>query len=511
MRRLKMLPCLLPLFLSGCATSSLEMAPQRPDRPWQPVTDAAGEIQSDPASTPASSSGYTLPANRALAQLPAALSSIDAGHAYSLAELIDIAQSNNPSTRIAWEEARAAALAAGIARSAYLPDIAATIAGGYQASHHSNSALGLSAKSDDNVKGSISAVSLQWLLFDFGKRDAVVDAAKQASVISNIAFTAAHQQVIYKVCLAYYGKAAADVRLETARQAVKNTAEIDAAAKARLQHGVGTVMETADAAQALAQARLDLIASESQAEESYMALLSAMGVSALTKLKTAIPARRALSSAMNAPIEQFVREALARRPDMLSAHAARNASLANLRAAKAEFLPKLFLSTTGSYTEGGIDVTALPGVAQSPPTVNLSGSKLGATVFLGLRIPIYDGGVREAMLQQAHSNIGKSDALIAQIRDEAVRQIVSAASAAKTSLSAFDAAQSLVSASATSYEASLAAYKHGVGSITAVTTAQNQLLRAKYAEAESYSTALSAAATLALASGALGKSPDELE
>ena len=36
---------------------------------------------------------------------------------YSLAELIDIAQSNNPLTRTAWNNARNIALAAGIAKS----------------------------------------------------------------------------------------------------------------------------------------------------------------------------------------------------------------------------------------------------------------------------------------------------------------------------------------------------------------------------------------------------------
>jgi outer membrane protein TolC len=481
------------------------MAPAQPNRPWQPAVDEHGEIQPEAAPLSSSAASYTLPANQALAQLPPPPAALDPQHPYTLAELIDIAQSNNPSTRVAWAEARNIALAAGIAKSAYLPDIAATIVGGYQTGHHSNSALGVTAKSDDTVKGSVSAISLQWLLFDFGKRDAVVEAAKQASIISNIAFTAAHQQVIYKVSLAYYAKLSADTRLETARQTLKNAGEVDAAARARMQHGVGTVVETADSGQALAQARLELVAAEGTANDAYITLLSAMGISPLTQIKTAVPARRGLTSAMRDPIEKFAAAALARRPDMLSAHAARKASLANLRAAEAEFLPKLFLSTTWSYTEGGVDVTAIPGVAQSPPTVNLSGNKLGATVFVGLRIPIYDGGTREAILQQSHNNVSKSDAMLAQIRDEAVRQIVSSASTAKTSISAFEAAQSLVAASQTSYDAALGAYKRGVGTITAVTMAQNQLLHARNAEAEAYSTALSAAATLALAAGTLGQ------
>jgi outer membrane protein len=51
-------------------------------------------------------------------------------------------------------------------------------------------------------------------------------------------------------------------------------------------------------------------------------------------------------------------------------------------------------------------------------------------------------------------------------------------------------------------------YSNGVGSITDVIIAETQLLRAKDAGTDAYSTALSAAATLALATGALGSAPD---
>src|SRR5713226_4708722 len=41
---------------------------------------------------------------------------IDSAKSYSLAELIDFAQANNPETRVAWERARAQAAALGVAR-----------------------------------------------------------------------------------------------------------------------------------------------------------------------------------------------------------------------------------------------------------------------------------------------------------------------------------------------------------------------------------------------------------
>lgn len=56
------------------------------------------------------------------------LAGLDRRKVYSLPELIDIAQSNNPLTRTAWNGARNAALTTGIAESAYLPKLRATAA-----------------------------------------------------------------------------------------------------------------------------------------------------------------------------------------------------------------------------------------------------------------------------------------------------------------------------------------------------------------------------------------------
>jgi outer membrane protein len=65
----------------------------------------------------------------------------------------------------------------------------------------------------------------------------------------------------------------------------------------------------------------------------------------------------------------------------------------------------------------------------------------------------------------------------------------------------------LTAAAQTTFNSSLAAYRNGVGSTSDVTIAERQLLAAKNAATDAYSTALSAAATLALAAGALGKAP----
>ena len=199
-------------WLAGCAVSAIGMAPDRPDQPWVPTTTATGEIV--PGARPSAASpeaGYVLPANTDLSGLPAPLG-LNRSKAYSLPELIDIAQSNNPQTRTAWNDARNAALVAGIAESTYLPRLRATTVGVYLNNQGNASVPGLNVSTNSEARGAISAASLEWLLFDFGERAAVVEATKQASIIANIAFNATHQQIIYDVSVAFYANAAARAR-----------------------------------------------------------------------------------------------------------------------------------------------------------------------------------------------------------------------------------------------------------------------------------------------------------
>jgi outer membrane protein len=498
---------LFPVWLAGCATSALDMAPERPDRPWEPPTTASGEIIAGEAQASTTSEGYVLPANPALGKISPPPPGVEAARTYSLSDLIDLAESNNPATRIAWNDARRAALAAGIAKSAFLPNITASAIGGYQGSSGRQTALGTNYNHNFSLDGTVSAVSLQWLLFDFGARAATLEAAKQGSVISNIAFTAAHQQLIYSVAVAFYHQAAAKAHLTTAMQTLKNAQEVQAAAENRYKHGIGTVTQVDQARQSTAQANLAVVQATGGSEDAYLALITAMGISPLTKIKIADVSGRKLSPSMTAPVESIVADALARRPDVQSAYAAQKASLANVRVAQAEFMPKFFVSATGTYTSGNLDVTSLPSAGEQPPTVDITGSHFGGSIFAGVTIPLYSGGIRDAQLARARAEADSAGTRLTQVQQQAVREIVLADTDLHTSLSAYAASQALQTAAQTNFDSALAAYRNGVGSITDLTLAETQLLQAKNASTDAYNTALSAAATLALSTGALGTTP----
>ncbi|KAI3597105.1 Outer membrane protein [Cupriavidus necator H850] len=492
--------------LAGCATASLDLAPPASDRPWQPETTASGEIVPGAASKPAPAtrpSDYTLPANTALASVPPP-AELDTTHAYTLPELIDLAESTNPLTRIAWNDARNAALAAGIARSSYLPYISAAAMGGYQNGHSASSTALGTLGANASTHGAVSVLSLQWLLFDFGERAGIVDATEQASIAANIGFTAAHQKIIHEVSTAFYRYQAARSRTTTVQQAMRNADAVLAAAKARYQRGIGTVVEVAQATQNRAQTNLATVQAQGAETDAYLALVTAIGISPLSRPQIAEMPVRLLSPAMRSSIEQIVERAIASRPDVLAAYAIERASQAKVRAAEAGFMPKVFMSAFTSYASGGSAITAIPPVGQQPPTVNLNGYRYGASVFLGVTVPIYDGGVRSAVLAQARNDADSASARLTRAKEESVRQIVVSQSALESSLAAYDAARALAEAAQTTYDAAFAAYSKGVGPVTEANLAQNQLLLARNASADAYNGALAAAATLALATGSVG-------
>jgi outer membrane protein len=491
--------------LGGCAVSAIDLAPDRADKPWVPTTTAIGEIV--PGAQPSTGKGnYALPVNADLTGLPAP-HGLDRRKVYSLPELIDIAQSNNPLTRTAWNDARNAALATGIAESAYLPRLRATAVEVYLNNQGNVSVAGNNLSSDSEARGAIAAASLEWLLFDFGERAAKVQVAKQASIISNIAFNAAHQQIIYDVSVSFYANSAAHARAATASRSLKDAQDVEAAATDRYKNAIGTVVEVSQAHQATAQAKLAQVQANGAAENAYLNLISAMGISPLTRINVATPANRRLSAGMTGSIQSVISTALARRPDILTAYAAQKAAHADVEAAVAEFLPKVFLSGTTAYNAANLSVSSIPGLGQQSGTANINPSRFSSSILVGATVPIYDGGTRAALLDQARNNADSAAALLTRRRNDAVRQLVVADNALRTSLSSYSASNALVAAAQTTFESALASYRNRVGSITDVNIAQTQLLQARNASTDAYSTALSAAATLALATGALGSAP----
>jgi len=144
--------------------------------------------------------------------------SINPRKIYGLAELIDIAERNNPDTRVAWERARQAAAAVGLSESAYYPFLVASAAAGYDRAFIPFPTLTANpthpSLSNVTITGGGSLVTesrlyrgelnAKWLLLDFGERSAVVAASREQLMMANVGFNGTHQKIVFQVTDRFY-------------------------------------------------------------------------------------------------------------------------------------------------------------------------------------------------------------------------------------------------------------------------------------------------------------------
>ncbi len=489
------------LGLAACATNAVNMAPPNAATPWVPNGDEDGVWTArvkppSPDAVAASRNGapdFRIPADPALAVLPQTPPDVDPNRAYGLPELIDIAQRNNPNTRISWQNARTAALAVGMVEVSYLPLITANAIGGHQ-TVRSPLPLGTQRYLETTTEGITSSVALQWLVFDFGQRAAVADAAKHGAIAANMLFNGSHQKLIFNVTRSYYAYGAAADRARLARETLGNSIAIRNAVEQRAGLGLATSVEVAQARQQVAQSELRRVQAEGQQRDAYQALITAMGVNPMLRLRIKDAGRRPMPDAVHLPVDAMVKLALAQRPDVAASYSSLRASRANIRAAEAEFMPKIFIAGSHSSGQGSFNVNGLPNIGQQAN---------GTGVLLGATVPLYDGGLRAAQLRTVQSRAAVAADTFEQTQTAAVTEIVIASNTLRTALASYKASSALASAASTTYNAALASYRNGVGTLTAATAADSGLLDARQAQSDAHAAVLISAANLAFVLGAM--------
>lgn len=503
--------------LQGCASSAVVLAPPDSLTPFK--SEAALEPQEE-------ANGRRDFALKPDTQMPIEIArpSIDAKHVHSLPELIDIGQSTNPATRASWERARQAALAVGMAKATYLPIISADALVGYERASQGTPGLQLSSATQPGIditqnglpsalvipSGTITAqgrellpsLTMKWLLFDFGAREATVDAAKQLSLAANVLFNGSHQKLIHDIAAGFYRYTGTRAHLAIARTSLANSNVLLEAAMARRKRGVATTIEVAQVRQQVAQAKLGVIQAEGAVRDSYRSLLEAMGVSPTLQIVVEDVSGRRLPKAPNLDIDRLIDVALRRRPDVQAAFARLKADQAAVDRARADIAPKIALIGNANKNYGTYTITdsRLPiGVSETTGATN-------ASILLAVTVPIFDGGVRDAQVKAAQSRASAAADELTQLQGNAAKQIVVAYDTLRTSLASHIAATELVSAASITHKAAVEYYANGIGTLSDALAAQNALLQARLAKAKAHSDALVSAVNIAFAVGVLTNS-----
>jgi outer membrane protein len=423
------------------------------------------------------------------------IATLDPRQAYSLAELIDIAEHNNPQTRIIWESTKQRAKQLGIAKSEYYPVLVGIAAFADQRIifpfPEALLPRGYSTVETPTIQPEIT---LQYLLFDFGKRGATVDAAKAEALAAGANFIQENQNVAFTVASQYYKLVTAQERLEASKETLKTAQTTQDAAEDRLRNGRATLPDVLNARAETSQAAFDLEAADGDENIARVTLAEAIGVEPSPNIAIDAQKNAPLPDALVLPIDELIERAMADRPDLAAQVSEIRAADDEVRSAKAEYRPKIVLSADGAQT--AVWPTAdngLLGYANIPTW----------TASVGIEWKIFDGGARKNELAIAESKSREARDELTEKHDRAQREVWTAFIAFRTARRQEQAAIALLDSASVSYSASLDAYKYGVKNLVDVVTAEKQLALARLSSVSARSQLFLQAVQLEFATGNL--------
>ncbi len=400
------------------------------------------------------------------------VATIDPARPYGLAELIDIAEQNNPQTRIVWERAKQKADELGVAKSEYYPVLAGIAAFADQRIINPfPKPLAPRGYVMVEIPAVVPEVTLDYLLFDFGKRGARVDSATAEKLAAGANFIQANQQVAFRVASSYYRLVIQQERLEAARQTLKTAQTTQDAAEAQLANGRSTMPDVLNARAETAQAAFDMESADGDEKIARVALTQTLGVEPSPNIAIDAARDAPLPESLTLSVDELIDRAMKDRPDLAAqALEIRRADDA-VKAARSEYWPKAVLQGTAAYTS--IWPTADYGQLGSTSQATWAAS-------LALEWTLFDGGARKNELAKAQSEKRAAQEELREKKDDATREVWTAYISFRTALRKERAAQALLESANASYSSSLDAYKYGVKNLIDVVTAEKQLATARY-------------------------------
>jgi len=507
-RRLPVWEAIFAAFWLGIAgietaaqASNRDQVAPAPDRPWAPANLPAYENALRKGSPEALAKGKEL---------------VDVRKEYTLPDLVDLAERLNPATRVAWQNAKEALALVGVSKSAYYPFLSLAASAGYTRFfvpfpklQVNQAALQRAIVTGGPLLSAVSftegtplhfdilyqsELTMKWLLFDFGQRDATVSAAREGLLIANVGFNATHQRVVLEVSQSFYAYNLARESVKVAESASETAQTVDSAVEARVENGLATQPELFQAKQQLAQAQFNLEKARGSERDAFVDLMNAIGLSPSVPIRITESFAGSVAIDLETPVTSLVMRALSQRPDLVVSLAKVRAAEDKIKAIKASYFPKINALANVGYGEERVSVGS-NSIDSSAPTFGGG---------LALQLDVFDGFLRDRSLQAARAELQAASAQLEQTRDEAVRQVWKSYTDLRTAIRSGTAAAALLKSSQSAYDAVLASFKLGFSTYTDVVTNETKLTSARNSVFETQSAIHQAATGLVYAMGELG-------
>jgi outer membrane protein len=441
----------------------------------------ASRTPADPATAWHPAAGALPPAKASAKPAPIPPELLARAQELTLEDIVDLALRNNPETRETWAAALAAAANLGSQQGAYFPQIDA-------AANYSRSENSFSEQFTVKQKTYTPSLTLNYILFDFGKRSGDVEEARQALYQANWSHNAMIQTVILQVETTYYQYLQAKALRDADAEAVKEAEANLEAAKVRRQAGLATVADELQARSNLAQQQLALQTVEGQIQTTRGSLATAMGLSPTIDYDVGLLPSNLPTGEVSAVVDDLIRKAQIYRPDLAASRAAVLAARAHVKSVKAEGFPQV--SVQGNVSRRYYD------------NPNKYSDNYLAGIFLSW--PLFTGFAHPYDVLQAEAQAALAQRQYETLRSSVELDVWTSYYDLKTAAERLTTARKFLDYASESHAVTLESYQSGVNSILDLLAAQTTLEEARSQEVQARTDWFLALAQLAHATGRLG-------
>jgi outer membrane protein len=403
-----------------------------------------------------------------------------AGARLKLAQIADISLSNNPLTRTTWLNARDSEANLGSVRAAYLPTAeldASLVRARVISGTGTATATTLSAP----------ALSLDYLLFDFGGRNAATEVARQALIAADYTHNQAIQDVILRVEQAYYDYLDAKALLTAQTATIKERQTSLDSADARHRAGIATIADVLQARTALSQAKLTYETIGGNLHKLQGTIAATMGLPAATpfevgELPLEVPAQQVSDA-----VESLIGRAVADRPDLAAARAAVEQARAHVTVVRSQGLPSV-----------GLGLSVAPTFTNS---INQRTTPYAAGV--SLRFPLFTGfrNTYDIRAAEIETQLASENAL--SLEEQINLQVWTSYYDLQTATQRVTTSRDLLRDAQESVDVAQGRYRAGIGNILDLLTAEAALENARSEEVQARTDWFLSVAQLAHDTGSL--------
>ena len=375
----------------------------------------------------------------------------------SLSDIINLGLCRNPQTAAAYASMRSSHFNKNAAYSNYLPSVNASISAGKNYKNRD--------WDDWNYGASISA---SYLIFDFGKRTADMNQTIATYRAVGFDYDETVQNYIYSLIGAYYELLNADADVKSAESALTVAQTAKDTADKKFRAGSVAKADVYKAETTLASSQLSLERAKNNREIARGTLLTKLSFPADQEIKIADMSSSFGSNAESESIDELIKIAQKKRPDLLKASANKDAAWHKRNSAFLRNLPSISASGSVSWNE-----EKLPGVFE--PDSN----KLNGSIGIRASMPLFAGFANMYGLRAAESDYERAKYNEQQITNNAMMDVFSAYQNYKTAQTVLQHSETLLKSATENERVTSGMYRVGRATMLDWQTAQSELINAQ--------------------------------